>query len=95
MKLHTDYGHAVMWAKGFAADETNAAYARVGELALQTGDSLERNVANQARWIASFIRGDLQVAGEQVGLFLREAEASGRAMDIAAAHRSVGLTRMF
>ena len=89
LKLHTDYGHAVMWSKGFAADETNAAYARVGELALQ-GDSLERNVANQARWIASFIRGDLHVAGEQVDLFLREAEASGRAMDIAAAHRSVG-----
>ena len=28
-------------------------------------------------------------------MFLREAEASGRAMDIAAAHRSVGLTCIF
>ena len=33
LKLHTDYGHAVMWSKGFAAEETSAAYARAGELA--------------------------------------------------------------
>ena len=95
LKLHTDYGHAVMWSKGFAANETNAAYARVGELASQTGDRLERNVASQARWIASFIRGNLQQSREQVDLFLREAEASGRAMDTAAAHRSVGLNCLF
>ena len=95
LKLHTDYGHAVMWSKGFAANETNAAYARVGELASQTGDRLERNVASQARWIASFIRGNLHLAREQVDLFLREAEASGRAMDTAAAHRSVGLNCLF
>ncbi|HZZ22599.1 MAG TPA: AAA family ATPase [Roseiarcus sp.] len=95
LKLHTDYGHAVMWSKGFAADETNAAYARVGELASQTGDSLERNVVNQARWIATFIRGNLNLAREQVDLFLREAEASERAMDATAAHRSVGLNCLF
>jgi tetratricopeptide (TPR) repeat protein len=95
LKLHTDYGHAVMWSKGFAAGETSAAYARVGELASQTGDSLERNVALQAQWIASFIRGDLNLARGQVELFLREAEASGHAMDTAAAHRSVGLTCLF
>jgi predicted ATPase/class 3 adenylate cyclase len=95
LKLHTDYGHAVMWSKGFAAEETSAAYARVGELASQTGESAERNVALQAQWIASFIRGDLNLAREQVEMFLREAEASGRAMDTAAAHRSVGLTCIF
>src|SRR5262249_28280034 len=93
MKLHTDYGHALMWSQGFAADETGAAYARVGELASQTGP--ERNVVLQAQWIASFIRGELKVAGEQVEIFLREAETSGRAMDTAAAHRSVGLTCLF
>ena len=95
LKLHTDYGHAVMWSKGFAAEETSAAYAQVGELASQTGESAERNVALQAQWIATFIRGDLNLAREQVEMFLREAEASGRAMDIAAAHRSVGLTCIF
>ena len=42
LKLHTDYGHAVMWFKGFAADETKVAYERVAELASQTDDSLEK-----------------------------------------------------
>ena len=95
LKLHTDYGQAVMWAKGFAAAETTAAYARVGELASQTGDSVERNVAHQAQWIASFIRGDLNLAREHVEMFLREAEASRRMMDTVVAHRSVGLTCIF
>ena len=95
LKLHTDYGHAVMWSKGFAAEETSAAYARVGELASQTGESAERNAALQAQWIGTFIRGDLNLAREQVEMFLREAEASGRAMDTAAAHRSFGLTCIF
>jgi predicted ATPase len=93
LKLHTDYGHATMWSKGFAADETGAAYARVGELASQTG--LERNVVLHAQWIASFIRGDLKAARQQVEIFLREAETSGRPMDTGAAHRSVGLTCLF
>jgi class 3 adenylate cyclase/predicted ATPase len=95
LKLHTDYGQAVMWAKGFAAAETTAAYERVSELASQTGDSVERNVAHQAQWIASFIRGDLNLAREHVDMFLREAEASRRMMDTVVAHRSVGLTCIF
>ncbi|MBV9287253.1 MAG: AAA family ATPase, partial [Hyphomicrobiales bacterium] len=30
VKLHTDYAQALTWLKGFAADDTSAAYARVG-----------------------------------------------------------------
>ena len=33
LKLHTDFGHAAMWLKGFAADEMNAAYARASQFA--------------------------------------------------------------
>ena len=39
LKLQTDYGQAVMWSKGFAAEETKAAFARVGELATEIGDA--------------------------------------------------------
>src|SRR5271168_717819 len=35
LKLQTDYGQAVLWAKGFAAEETKAAFERVGELATE------------------------------------------------------------
>jgi hypothetical protein len=41
LKLQTDYGQAVMWSKGFAADEASAAYARVGELAARTAHCAE------------------------------------------------------
>jgi predicted ATPase len=84
-----------MWSKGFAAEETSAAYTRVGELASQTGNSVERNAARQAQWIGNFIRGDLNLAREEVEIFLREAEASGRALDTGVARRSVGLTCIF
>ena len=33
LKLQTEYGQAVMWGKGFAADETKDAFARAAELA--------------------------------------------------------------
>ena len=36
LRLHTDYGHAAMWLKGFAADEMGEAYARA-EPILWTG----------------------------------------------------------
>src|SRR5271168_1596078 len=35
LKLQTSYGQAVMWSKGFAAEETKAAFERVGELATE------------------------------------------------------------
>ena len=39
LKLQTDYGQAVMWGKGFAAEETKAAFARAGELATEIGNA--------------------------------------------------------
>ena len=53
LKLQTNYGQAVMWSKGFAAEETKAAFARVGELATEIGNAeaparrLLRSVAPQ------------------------------------------------
>ena len=45
MKLQTDYGQAVMWSKGFAAEETKAAFARAAELAAKSDDFSERFAA--------------------------------------------------
>ena len=39
LKLQKDYGQAVMWAKGYAAEETKAAFARVGELGTEIGSA--------------------------------------------------------
>ena len=95
LKLQTDYGQAVMWSKGFAADEASAAYARVGELAARTAESDERNVVYYAQWIRAFVRGEIKLARECAEVFLREAEASGHAMDAVVAHRTLGLTCLF
>ena len=37
LKLHTNYGQAVMWSKGFAAEETKSAFARAGRLVTGIG----------------------------------------------------------
>ena len=95
LKLQTAYGQAVMWSKGFAADEARIAYARVSELAAQAGDSDERNVVYYAQWIRAFIRGEINLARERVELLLREAQVTGHATDAVVAHRTLGLTCLF
>jgi predicted ATPase len=42
LRLQISYGRAVMWSKGYAADEANAAFARAAELAASTDGSSER-----------------------------------------------------
>ena len=58
LKLHTDYGHAVMWSKGFAAAETSAAYARAGEFAGPADDAAPRFVAYYGECLRGFMRGE-------------------------------------
>jgi hypothetical protein len=40
LKLQTSYGNAVLWAKGYSAEETKAAFARVGELTPERSDAV-------------------------------------------------------
>ena len=95
LKLQTNYGQAVMWAKGFAAEETKAAFARVGELATEIGDAEAPLDAYFARWAHSLFRGELGSARETAESFLREAEREARPTEAAAAHRLLGLTLLF
>ncbi|HKN28828.1 MAG TPA: adenylate/guanylate cyclase domain-containing protein [Roseiarcus sp.] len=64
LKLHTDYGHAAMWLKGFAADEMSAAYTRARELAGQAEDSAARFVAYYGQCLTGFVRGQHRQARE-------------------------------
>jgi predicted ATPase len=92
LKLQTKYGLAVMWSKGYAADETKAAYARVGELAKEMGNVEEPLDAYIARWVRSLFRGELGSAREAVESFLREADRAARPTEAAVAHRFLGFT---
>jgi predicted ATPase len=95
LKLHTDYGHAAMWLKGFAADEMGAAYARASELARPADGADARFVVYYGQWLRDFVRGQHRQARETAEAFLREAEAEGRATEAVVGRRILGLVLLF
>ena len=84
-----------MWSKGYAAEETKAAFARVGELATEIGDAEAPLDAYFARWVHSLFRGELGSAREAAESFLREAERAARPTEAGVAHRLLGITLFF
>jgi hypothetical protein len=88
LDLQTAYGHALMWGKGFAAEETKAAFARVGELAGPAENKAARFAAYDAQCLGGYMRGEYHEAQEKAEAYLREAEADGGATDTSAARRS-------
>jgi predicted ATPase len=93
LKLHTDYGHAAMWLKGFAADEMSAAYARASQFARPT-DEAPRFVAYYGECLRSFMRGEHRQAHAEAEAFLREAKAEGRATEAGVARRVLGFVSL-
>jgi class 3 adenylate cyclase/tetratricopeptide (TPR) repeat protein len=90
LKLHTDYGHAAMWLKGFAADEMSTAYKRASEIARPAEGSNARFVAYYGQCLTGFMRGEHRQARETAEAFLREAEADGLAPETGVARRVLG-----
>jgi class 3 adenylate cyclase len=95
LKLQTDYGQAMMWFKGFAAEETKTAFARAAELAARTDDFSERFAACHGQWTVEIVRGELRSARDLASTFLREAEDAGRAVETGVAHRGLALIGYF
>ena len=89
--LQTAYGQAVMWSKGFAAEETKAAFARAAELAAKSDDFSERFAAAHGQWTMARVRGELRSARELTSAFLREAEEAGRVTEAGVARRGLAL----
>jgi class 3 adenylate cyclase len=94
LRLHTDYGHAAMWLKGFAADEMSAAYARAGQFAGPTDQAAPRFVAYYAECLTSFMRGEHRQAHAEAEAFLREAEAEGRPREAGVGRRVLGFVSL-
>jgi class 3 adenylate cyclase/predicted ATPase len=92
LHLQMAYGQAMMWSKGFVAEETRAAFARADELAVKTGSNAERNAIYFARWVSSLLSGDLNSARKTAESFLREAEVEGSSLEAAVARRALGWT---
>jgi predicted ATPase len=91
LKLQTDYGQAVMWSKGYIAEETRAAFARARELTTGTDNSAERFVIYNAQWLGSVARGEWALARETAETFRREADNEGCATERVVGLRMLGL----
>jgi hypothetical protein len=95
LRLQTDYGQAVMWAKGFAAEETKLAFTRAVDLAAKSDDFSQRFAAAHGQWTLAHIRGELRTAREQATTFLREAENLGRMVEVGIANRGLAVIDYF
>jgi tetratricopeptide (TPR) repeat protein len=95
LKLQTDYGQAMMWSKGFAAEETKTAFARAAELSARTDGFSERFAAGHGQWTLEIVRGELRSARELASTFLQEAEDAGRVVETGVANRGLALIGYF
>ena len=93
LKLRSDYASAVMLSKGYAAEETKAAFARAFELAGGAENAADRFTAYWAQWVRSFVRADLRRRTAET--FLREAEEGGYATEAGVARRGLGVTCLY
>ena len=89
LRLQTDYGQAVMWSKGFAAEETKAAFARASELAANTDNFTARFATGHSQWASAMLRGEQRRAHELASSFLKEAEDAGRLVEVGVARRGL------
>ena len=80
----------MMWAKGFAAEETKAAFARAAELAAKTDNFCGALRGAHGQW-ALASRGELRSAREMASTFLKEAENAGRVVEAGVARRGLAL----
>jgi tetratricopeptide (TPR) repeat protein len=80
-----------MYSKGFAAEETKAAFARAAELAAKSDDFSQRFGATHGQWTVALVRGELKSAREMASAFLQEAESEGRLVEVGVVRRGLAL----
>jgi predicted ATPase len=95
LKLQTDYAQALVWSKGFAAEETRAAFERTGDLAARAELPSEQFPALFGQYLWNLHRGDIQSARQMGERFLKEAHAQGRLAEAGVGNRIIGLTSVF
>jgi predicted ATPase len=91
LHLQTAYGQAMMWAKGFSAEETRAAFSRATELTAKTDSFADGFAAAHFQWTLAYLRGELRSARELELSFLKEAEETGRIVEAGVVRRGLAL----
>ena len=92
LHLQTSLGNALVWAKGWMAPETSAAFERARELASREEDASERFSAYYGLWVGHLTRGEPAPAREMAELFLRETTGRPDCPEVVIAHRNFGTT---
>jgi class 3 adenylate cyclase/predicted ATPase len=92
LKLQTDLGKALMWSRGYDADESKAAFIRARELAAAIEDAAERFTIYYGLWATNLVRGKLRFAREIAETVLREAERGARTTECGYGRRLLGHT---
>ena len=92
LRLQTSLGNALIWAKGYHAPETSAAFARARELASRVEDASERFSAYYGLWVGHLTRGEPAPMREMAELFLSEATARPNCPETLVGHRISGNT---
>ena len=95
LRLQTAYGYAMMWAKGYAAEETRAAFARAVELGGRTDDFSAQFAMLAGQFSAAATGGELRSAREPALTLLREAEDAGRVLEASMADNFLGLVALW
>ena len=95
LKLQTNLGKALMWSRGFGAEESKAAFIRARELATAIDNPTERFSIYYGLWIGHMARGELDFAREIAETYLREAERGARTTDCGYGRRLLGTTCHF
>jgi adenylate cyclase len=94
LQLQTRYGQAMMQSRGFASDESKAAFARARALAAGAGDVSERFDAYDGLFVGRLLRGEHSLALETAETFLREAGNEARMTEAVVGRRDVGVARL-
>jgi predicted ATPase len=92
LHLQTSLGNALIWAKGYQAPETGAAFARARELANREEDVSERFSAYFGLWVGHQNRCEPAPMREMAELSMREAMARPDCPETLVAHRISGQT---
>jgi predicted ATPase len=95
LKLQTDLGRALMWSRGFGAEESRAAFIRARELAAVTDNATERLTTYFGLWVGHLVRGELRLARQIAETFLREAERGARTTECGVGRALLGHTCFF
>ena len=95
VRLQTNFGAALIAARGDASPETTAAFARARELAAAVAEPMERLSANYGLWVGSLSRGEVGPLRAIAEVALRDIEGKPASLEVAVAHRLAGTTEWY